>query len=143
MRPMDQQARQLRRRLRAARELAGFERMEDLVDAIGEERGYALSTLYAIEQGQPPAPGPAKLARIADACGLDPAWFYVDIHKAIRTAGGGLSVAELARRAATSASEEPPGAFGQHASDSPSNPEDRREDDSDQEEGRPPDAGSG
>ncbi len=117
--------------------------MEDLVDALGGERGFALSTLYAIEQGQGPAPGPAKLARIADACGLDPAWFYVDIQKAIRVAGGGLSVAELARRAAASASEEPPGAFGQHAADSPTTEADRREDDSGLEEGRPPDADSG
>ncbi len=96
---MDQPARQLRRRLRAARELAGFESIDDLAKEIGDERGYSRSTLYAWEQGRyDTAPGPSKLTRIAEACGLDVAWFYVDVKLAVQRAGNGLPASELERR---------------------------------------------
>lgn len=96
---MKKEAHELRKRLRAARELAGFESIDDLVKEIGDEYGYGKSTLYSYEQGNYlTPPGPAKLTRIAEACGLDVAWFYVDIRKALRREGRGLTASELRRR---------------------------------------------
>lgn len=74
---MDAAARQMRRRLRAARELAGYERVDDLAAAIGE-RGFGKTTLYEFEQGKT-SPLRSHLLRIADACGLPVEWFEVDI----------------------------------------------------------------
>lgn len=72
----------MRRRLRAARELAGYERLDDLVAAIGE-RGFGRTTLYKFEQGRD-RPGRAALLAIADACGLPVEWFDVDLPEAVR-----------------------------------------------------------
>ena len=140
MQTMDANARQLRRRLRAARELAGFENMEDLVKELDGEHGFGRATLYGLEQGTyTNPPGPAKLTRIAEACGVDVAWFYVDIHAAVRSAGGGLSASDLAKRSAGATPEAPPGAFGQSAEGSEPNDPHHHEADSDQEADDPPD----
>ncbi len=107
--PVDDMALNRRRRLRAARELAGFENVHDLADEI-HERGFGASTILAWEQGRGNPPGPSKLTRVAEACSLDPAWFYIDIAAAIRSAGGGLPASELARRLreVQQAREDPP-----------------------------------
>jgi transcriptional regulator with XRE-family HTH domain len=111
---MNQRAHELRHRLRAARELAGFESVEDLAVEIGDEYGYSRSTLYALEQGRyDKPPGPGKLTRIAEACGLDVAWFYVDIKQAVQREGRGLPASELQRRLrADRPAPEDPGPLG-------------------------------
>lgn len=65
-----------RRRIRAARVLAGLERVDDLADLI-DTQGLRRDTLYSIEAGKRPV-RPHELRMIAEACGLPYAFFTVD-----------------------------------------------------------------
>lgn len=69
-------AEDIRRRIRAARVLAGMERVDDLAEAINR-RGFARDTIYEVERGKRPV-GDHELAWIAEATGIAPAFFRVD-----------------------------------------------------------------
>lgn len=66
----------IRRRIRAARLLAGMARAEDLADAI-DRRGFGKDTIYDMESGERTVLD-HELDVIAAATGVSPAFFQVD-----------------------------------------------------------------
>lgn len=67
---------QVRRRIRAARIIAGFDKVDDLALTLNID-GLKRDTLYEIESGKR-AVRPHELRLIAEACGISPAFFEVD-----------------------------------------------------------------
>lgn len=82
------------RRVRAARALAGLDSVQALAAAINQ-RGLSTKTLRAIEQGRRIAE-PRELTAIAEACGLTPGFFRMDLQADARE--GGRTRLETAER---------------------------------------------
>jgi hypothetical protein len=82
------------RRVRAARALAGLDSVQALAAAINQ-RGLSTKTLRAIEQGRRIAE-PRELTAIAEACGLTPGFFRMDLQADARE--GGRARLETAER---------------------------------------------
>lgn len=82
------------RRVRAARALAGLDSVQALAEAI-DQRGLSTKTLRAIEQGRRIAE-PRELTAIAEACGLAPGFFRMDLR--VDSGEGGLNRLETAER---------------------------------------------
>lgn len=80
--------REIARRLKAARQLAGFSNVEELAAAIGTE-GLSAGTLFNVEQqrrvvrfhGQPVVLRPHEAQAIARVCGLPDDWFDLDLRR--------------------------------------------------------------
>lgn len=67
-------------RLRAARHLKGYKRMEELAKAIDRPRGLGTTNLREIERDARPVPF-GDLADIAHACGVPVEWFTADFSR--------------------------------------------------------------
>lgn len=75
---------EFKRRVRAARELAGIRSHAALARAIGQ-RNLSASNIRAMERGERPLYRGDMFA-IAEACGLPLAWFELDIRAALEAA---------------------------------------------------------